>query len=146
MGDTPNSAAGSLTRVHGPHGVDGVGFRRSLVIAIAQHPGEPQRQPAGVARRCLHTVEGDLDYLLWTHLDDITGRPPVLIIVSTSGSGDDEARGAAAAGERASVKHSLRALRRRTSPGRHADLVERGENEYVAGDRPVQERGAWNGS
>jgi hypothetical protein len=63
-GNTPNGAAGSLTRVHGPHGVDGVGFTGALVVPVAQHPGESQRQAAGVPRRCLKSVERHLDHLL----------------------------------------------------------------------------------
>ena len=43
----------------------------SLVVAVAQHPGEPQRQAAGVTRRALHTVERHLDHLLRSQLHDV---------------------------------------------------------------------------
>ena len=42
-----------------------------LVVAVAAHPGEPQRDPAGVARRCLDPVDGDLDDLLGPDVDDV---------------------------------------------------------------------------
>ena len=35
--------------VDGADGVDRVGFGGGLVLAVAQHPGEPERHPAGIA-------------------------------------------------------------------------------------------------
>ena len=53
----PPLAAGQ----QGPDGVDRVGVGGGLVRAVAQHAGEPQRDPAGVAGAPLHAVERDLD-------------------------------------------------------------------------------------
>ena len=51
---------------------DGVGLAGRLVVAVAAHPGEAQGHLAGVARRCLDTVDGDLDDLLGPDVDDVT--------------------------------------------------------------------------
>ena len=40
---------------------DRIRLRRGLVRPVALHAREPQRHAAGVARRALHAVEGDLD-------------------------------------------------------------------------------------
>ena len=45
-----------LHREQPPDVVEGVGLGGRLVLAVAQHPGEAQRDPAGVARRGLHAV------------------------------------------------------------------------------------------
>ena len=41
-----------------------VGLLGGLVVAVAEHPREPQRHAGRVARRGLDAVEGDLDDLL----------------------------------------------------------------------------------
>jgi hypothetical protein len=60
--------------VDGAYGVDGVGVGRGLVLAVALDPGEPERHAAGVARRALHPVEGDLDERTrwWRARGDVT--------------------------------------------------------------------------
>src|ERR1700753_1144640 len=52
-----------------PYRVYGVGFRRRLVRAVAQHAREAQGDAARVARAALHAVEGDLDDLLRADVD-----------------------------------------------------------------------------
>ena len=47
----PSARSSSLGRVQGQHAVQGVGLVGRLVVAVAQHPGEAQRDTARVARR-----------------------------------------------------------------------------------------------
>src|ERR1700733_246730 len=54
-----------------------VGFRRWLVLAVTQYPGEPQGDTARVSRGALDAVEGDLDHEFWTHVD----RPVVAVVL-----------------------------------------------------------------
>ena len=51
--------------------VEVVGVARQLVGAVAQHPGEAQRDAAGVARTGLYAVEGDLDDELGPHVHGV---------------------------------------------------------------------------
>src|SRR5215831_7315195 len=44
--------------------VDGVGLRGGLVIAVTEHPGEPECDATWVATAGLNTVEGDLRHEL----------------------------------------------------------------------------------
>ena len=59
--------------------VDRVGLVGGLVVAVADHPREAQRQAAGVAARALQPVEGDLDDLLRADVDD-----PVVALASSA--------------------------------------------------------------
>src|SRR5690606_37117253 len=47
----------------GTDGVDGVGLVGGLVVAVAQHAGEAQRDTTGIAAGALDAVDGDLDDL-----------------------------------------------------------------------------------
>jgi hypothetical protein len=67
------TACAPVTQVQAAHVVDGVGLVRRLVRPVAHDPGEAQRHAAGVARRGLHAVDGDLDDELGAHDD----RPAV---------------------------------------------------------------------
>ena len=64
-------------RAEGADGVDGVGLGGGLVLAVAQHPGEPQREPARVARAALDAVEGDLHHQFGADVDGV-GVPALL--------------------------------------------------------------------
>src|SRR3954454_9946473 len=71
----PGTAAGGreaapvASAPQGEHGREVVGLGGGLVLAIAEHPGEAQRDAAGVARRGLDAVERDLDDQLGLHED-----------------------------------------------------------------------------
>ncbi len=73
----PRQEEVSLLRGQGADHVDGVGLGRGLVLAVAQHPGEAQRQAAGVARAALHAVERDLHHQLRPDVDGV-GVPALL--------------------------------------------------------------------
>src|SRR5664279_4317514 len=70
----PAISAGG-TGVDRPDCLDVVGVGCSLVGAVAQHAGEPQGNPAGIARTCLHTVEGDLDHKFRANVDGVFVTP-----------------------------------------------------------------------
>src|ERR1700712_3589194 len=55
------------------HRLQQVGLCRWLVVAVPQHPGEPEGHPAGVAGGALDAVEGDLDHLLGADVHDVAG-------------------------------------------------------------------------
>src|SRR4051794_19281864 len=57
------------TDVDRTHGLHRINVRGPLVLAIANHPGEPQRHPGRVARRRLHPVERDLNHHLRAQVD-----------------------------------------------------------------------------
>ena len=83
----PGSAPSDSPGCQAPHRLDGVGLGGGLVVAVADDPGEPQRQAAGVARRALEAVEGDLDDLLGADRDDVrraVGLGPVASSVNRS--------------------------------------------------------------
>src|SRR4051812_24061150 len=54
-----------------PHRLERVDLGDRLVVAVPQHPGEPQRHAAGVAGGALDTVEGDLHDLLGPEVHDV---------------------------------------------------------------------------
>src|SRR5450631_511513 len=70
----PAISAGGA-RVDRPDGVDVVGVGCPLVGAVAQHAGEPQRNPAWIARACLHAVEGDLNHEFGPNVDGVVVTP-----------------------------------------------------------------------
>src|SRR5450631_1703703 len=70
----PAISAGGA-RVDRPDGIDVVGVGCSLVRAVAQHAGEPERDPAGIARAGLYAIEGDLDHKLRPHEDGVVVTP-----------------------------------------------------------------------
>src|SRR5215472_5015707 len=62
--------------------VDGVGLRGGLVIAVTEHPGEPECYATWVATAGLNTVEGDLRYELRADVHDAErprGRGPLAV-------------------------------------------------------------------
>src|SRR4051812_24724973 len=72
-----------LTSIHRPlpirqerqHRVERVGLLRGLVRPVPQHPGEPQRHLARIARAALHPVEGDLHHQLGPDVHHPFGPP-----------------------------------------------------------------------
>src|SRR6478672_10017193 len=56
----------------GTHRVDRVRLGGGLVVAVAQYAREPQRESAGIPRRCLQPVERDLDDLFGTQSHFVT--------------------------------------------------------------------------
>jgi len=65
-----------LLRVEGAHRLDGVGLGGGLVLAVAEHAGEAQREPAWVPGAALDAVEGDLYDKLRPHVHRV-GIPVV---------------------------------------------------------------------
>ena len=72
-----HTARGPSLGAEGADGVDGVGLGGGLVLAVAQHPGEPQREAARVARAALDAVEGDLHHQFGPDVDGV-GVPAFL--------------------------------------------------------------------
>src|ERR1700722_19040231 len=79
----PRLAACGSARAHsaeisaapqGPHRLDRVRLGCGLVVPVAEHPGEAERDAAGIAAARLHAVKGDLDDQLGTDPHD-----PVLL-------------------------------------------------------------------
>ena len=60
-----------LPLVQRPHGFDGVGFRRALVIAVALDARKAQREAARVVRARLDFIERDLGDELRPHVHDV---------------------------------------------------------------------------
>src|SRR2546429_1940936 len=56
--------SGALHLAEGAHRLDRVGLVGPLVRAVAEDPGEPQGDPARIARAALDAVERDLHHLL----------------------------------------------------------------------------------
>jgi hypothetical protein len=69
--DVHSRATAGSTPVQGTHGVDAVCLAGALVVAVAQYPGESQRQTAGVARGLLHAVECHLDLTVELAVPDL---------------------------------------------------------------------------
>jgi len=65
-----------LPRVEPAHRLDGVGLGGGLVLAVAEHAGEAQREPAWVPGAALDAVEGDLYDKLRPHVHRV-GIPVV---------------------------------------------------------------------